>query len=78
MTLQNLSKILDKYDKQLGVTEAKQLELLKGLPFYNWIDLAITLINRLIYKYEVSDLTKLLRYAGFQVYIKTKKGDENG
>jgi hypothetical protein len=37
MTLQNLSKILDKYESQLGITAAApQLELLKGLPFYNW------------------------------------------
>jgi hypothetical protein len=38
MTLQNLSKILDKYDKQLGVTETQQPELLQGLPFYNFQD----------------------------------------
>jgi hypothetical protein len=38
MTLQNLSKILDRYQEQLGITETKQLELLKGLPFYSgWI-----------------------------------------
>ena len=36
MTLQNLSKILDKYDQQLGITQASQFELLKGLPFYDW------------------------------------------
>jgi hypothetical protein len=38
MTLQNLSKILDKYDKQqLGIsTDTQQLKLLKGLPFYNF------------------------------------------
>ena len=38
MTLANLSKLLDKYDKQLGTTETKQLEVLKGLPFYNFQD----------------------------------------
>jgi hypothetical protein len=37
MTLLNLSKILDKYESQLGSTEAKQFELLRGLPFYNWV-----------------------------------------
>jgi hypothetical protein len=39
MTLQNLSKILDKYDRQLGSTDTpqqQQLKLLKGLPFYDW------------------------------------------
>ena len=38
MTLQNLSKILDKYDKeQLGSTYTQeQLRLLRGLPFYNF------------------------------------------
>jgi uncharacterized protein YutD len=38
MTLQNLSKILDKYDKQnLGGTNTQeQLRLLGGLPFYNF------------------------------------------
>ena len=35
MTLQNLNKILDKYDSQFhGNTVTNQLELLKGLPFY--------------------------------------------
>jgi hypothetical protein len=36
MTLQNLSKILDKYDQQPGSIETKQFELLKSLQFYNW------------------------------------------
>lgn len=36
MTLQNLSKILDKYESQLGSTSANQFELLKGLKFYNF------------------------------------------
>jgi hypothetical protein len=35
MTLQNLDKILDKYESQLGITDGQQFELLKGLPFYN-------------------------------------------
>ena len=40
MTLQNLNKILDKYEQQqLGIASTpsqppQQLELLKGLPFY--------------------------------------------
>ena len=38
MTLQNLNKILDKYEAQLGSTTANQFELLNGLPFYNWTD----------------------------------------
>ena len=36
MTLQNLSKILDKYESQLGSSSIQQFELLNGLPFYNW------------------------------------------
>ena len=36
MTLQNLSKILDKYDQKLGSSSLGRFELLKGLPFYNW------------------------------------------
>ncbi|MGC1134976.1 MAG: hypothetical protein WA941_19255 [Nitrososphaeraceae archaeon] len=38
MTLHNLSKILDKYDKQqLGSADTmEQLRLLRGLPFYNF------------------------------------------
>jgi hypothetical protein len=36
MTLQNLSKILDKYEQQLGSGSIQQFELLKDLPFYNW------------------------------------------
>ena len=38
MTLQNLSKILDKYELQLSnnSTNIEKLRLLKGLPFYNW------------------------------------------
>ena len=36
LTLQNLSKILDKYESHLGSTNAQQFELLRGLPFYNW------------------------------------------
>ena len=37
MTLQNLSKILDKYESQLGsTTETNRFELFKDLPFYNF------------------------------------------
>ena len=36
MTLQNLSKILDKYELQLDTSSIQQFELLKGLPFYNF------------------------------------------
>jgi hypothetical protein len=37
MTLLNLSKILDNYESQLGgSTGLEQLELLQGLPFYDW------------------------------------------
>jgi hypothetical protein len=36
MTLQNLNKILDKYESQLGSTSLEQYELLKGLPFYDF------------------------------------------
>jgi hypothetical protein len=35
MTLQNLSKILDKYDQQFGLTDIQQLDLLNGLSFYS-------------------------------------------
>lgn len=33
MTLQNLSKILDKYEEQLGYSNIQQFEVLKDLPF---------------------------------------------
>ena len=37
MTLQNLNKILDRYESQLGLTSStNQFEPLKGLPFYNF------------------------------------------
>ena len=36
MTLQNLSKTLDKYESQLGSSSIQQFELLKGLPYYDW------------------------------------------
>jgi hypothetical protein len=36
MTLQNLSKVLDKYESQLGSTSLEQFELLKDLPFHDW------------------------------------------
>jgi hypothetical protein len=38
MTLQNLNRLLDKYDQQLGSTQIQQLGLLQGLPFYDWQD----------------------------------------
>jgi hypothetical protein len=36
MTIQNLNKLLDKYEQQLGSGSIQQFELLKGLPFYDW------------------------------------------
>jgi hypothetical protein len=36
MTLHNLSKILDKYESQLGIADSNIFDSLKGLPFYNW------------------------------------------
>ena len=37
MTLQNLSKILDKYEQQLGSMQTgSSFKVLKGLPFYDW------------------------------------------
>jgi hypothetical protein len=38
--LQNLNKILDRYELQLGIAarQAPQLELLRELPFYDWND----------------------------------------
>ena len=36
MTLQNLSKVLDKYEQQLSRSNIQQFDQLKGLPFYNW------------------------------------------
>ena len=36
MTLQNLNKLLDKYEQQLGSGSVQKFELLKGLPFYEW------------------------------------------
>ena len=39
MTLYNLNEILDKYDSKFDVTIASnKLELLNGLPFYDWHD----------------------------------------
>jgi hypothetical protein len=40
MTLQNLNKILDKYESQLGSTDTQKFELLKGLPIYDWSEKA--------------------------------------
>jgi hypothetical protein len=36
LTLQNLSKILDRYDQQLGITDTQQFEVLRDLAFYDW------------------------------------------
>lgn len=38
MTVQNLNKILDRYESQLGIANSanKHFEILKGLPFYIW------------------------------------------
>ena len=36
MTLQNLNKILDRYEQRLGSTDMEQPQLLQGLPFYNF------------------------------------------
>ena len=36
MTLQNLSKILDKYEQQLDYASLNQFDQLRGIPFYNW------------------------------------------
>jgi hypothetical protein len=48
MTLQNLKKILDRYEEQLGVTpQANQLELLKGLPFYDWPVISHSVANQI-------------------------------
>ena len=38
MTLQNLNKILDKYESQLGIVDSNIFDSLKGLPFYDWSD----------------------------------------
>jgi hypothetical protein len=40
MTLQNLNKLLDKYEQKLGVTNTEQFEPLQSLPFYNFLDSA--------------------------------------
>ena len=36
MTLHDLSRILDKYESQLGSINTRQFDRLKGLPFYDW------------------------------------------
>jgi hypothetical protein len=36
LTLQNLGKIIDQYESQLGSTNTEQPELLRGLPFYDF------------------------------------------
>lgn len=40
MTLQTLSRILDKYEAQLGYNSTQHFESLKGLPFYNRVTLS--------------------------------------
>jgi hypothetical protein len=45
MTLQNLSRILDKYESQFGSSGIQQFELLKGLPFYDWSDALDSSVN---------------------------------
>jgi hypothetical protein len=42
MTLQSLSKILDRYDQKPSSSSLDQFVLLKGLPFYNWQNLQDT------------------------------------
>ena len=54
MTLQNLNKILDRYEEQLGFTNSSnQFEQLRGLPFYDWsidrgVSNRITIFNNVI------------------------------
>ena len=36
MGLQNLSRILDKYEQQFSSTNIQQFDRLIGLPFYDW------------------------------------------
>ena len=48
MTLQNLSKILDKYEEQLGNTNAQRFELLKGLSFYDFDTISKSTFNHAI------------------------------
>lgn len=35
--LHNLDKIINSYQSQLGSTNTEEFELLRGLPFYNWV-----------------------------------------
>lgn len=46
MTLQNLSKILDKYEEQLGYSNKEQFEHLRNLPFYNWESCSLKRANQ--------------------------------
>ena len=47
MTLENLSKILDKYEEQLGYNLGQRFDQLKNLPFYNWPDSKRVVLNTL-------------------------------
>ena len=47
MTLKNLSKILDKYEEQLGYNFGQRFDQLKNLPFYNWPDSKRVVLNTL-------------------------------
>lgn len=47
MTLRNLSKILDKYEEQLGYTFGQRFDQLKNLPFYKWSDSKRVVLNTL-------------------------------
>jgi hypothetical protein len=48
MTLQGLNKYLDKYDDSLVVDQGSSLELLKGLPFYEFINHNVNSFNHAI------------------------------
>ena len=48
MTLQNLSKILDKYEEQLGYNFGQQFDQLKNLPFYDWPDSKRVVANTIV------------------------------
>ncbi|MGB7661510.1 MAG: hypothetical protein WBL67_02125, partial [Nitrososphaeraceae archaeon] len=70
MTLQNLSKTLDKYESQLGFgsSSIQQFGLLKCLPFYNWqntqatrtLNHAIGLPHKNGHSYPLFDYEKLV------------------
>ena len=68
MTLQNLSKILDKYDQKHGSSRLGQFKLLNGLPFYNWhnpqdtrtLNHIIGLPRRMVNTYPLFDYEQML------------------